>query len=144
MIWSLAFWKGAAERAIKTAAQVLAAVFVVGVPILDVDIAGAVGLVATAVVASLLTSILSADFVAGVPDAVALAIADNIRIAPGPMLPEFVDPMQRHIPASAGGPAQVKHDDSGAPYLADAEPESTQAARAAARAAKIARARGDA
>jgi hypothetical protein len=70
MIWSAKFWKGAGERAIKTAAQALAAVFVVGVPILDVDIRGGLALAATATVASLLTSILSADFTAGPPDAV--------------------------------------------------------------------------
>ena len=30
MLWTISFWKGAAERAIKTVAQTLAAVFVIG------------------------------------------------------------------------------------------------------------------
>lgn len=65
MIWTLDFWKGAGERAFKTLAQALLAVFVVGVPIFDVDVQGALAIAATAVVASLLTSVLNADFTAG-------------------------------------------------------------------------------
>jgi hypothetical protein len=70
MIWTRKFWQGAAERAIKTAAQSLAAVFVVGVPILGIDVVTALAIAATAVVASLLTSIGNADFTAGLPAAV--------------------------------------------------------------------------
>lgn len=133
MIWSLAFWKGAAERAIKTAAQVLAAVFVVGVPILDVDIVGALGLVATAVVASLLTSILSADFVAGVPDAVAEAVAANISS------------YQASLPSLSSPLPPVTRSDM-IDLVPPMEPGGELNPRAAARAAKIARlaaARGD-
>jgi hypothetical protein len=65
MIWTAAFWKGAGERAIKTAAQALLAVFVVGVSVFDIDPQAALAIAATAVVASLLTSIANADFVAG-------------------------------------------------------------------------------
>lgn len=65
MIWTLAFWKGATERAIKTLAQTLGAVFIVGVPIFDIDIRTALALAATATIASLLTSIGNAAFTAG-------------------------------------------------------------------------------
>ena len=66
MLWTKAFWKGAAERAIKTCAQSAVAFIVVGTTgLLALDwvtigsVAGAAGL------ASLLTSIGNADFVAG-------------------------------------------------------------------------------
>lgn len=65
MIWTKAFWKGAAERAIKTAAQSLTAVFVIGVPIFDLDVVGGLAIAGTATVASILTSIGNADFTAG-------------------------------------------------------------------------------
>jgi hypothetical protein len=65
MIWTASFWKGAGERAIKTFAQTLAAVAVVGVPVLELNFAEGVGLAATATLASLLTSIGNADFTAG-------------------------------------------------------------------------------
>lgn len=66
MIWTKDFWKGAAERAIKTFAQTLAAVFVVGTTgILDVDWAPALSIAGAAALASILTSIGNADFVAG-------------------------------------------------------------------------------
>lgn len=66
MIWTTAFWKGAAERAIKTAAQSLAAVFVVGTTsLLDVDWTVSLSVAGAAALASLLTSIGNADFVAG-------------------------------------------------------------------------------
>lgn len=67
MIFTLAFWKGAGERAIKTAAQALLAVFVVGVPIYELDIMAGLAIAATATVASLLTSIGNASFTAGEP-----------------------------------------------------------------------------
>ena len=65
MIWTKAFWKGTTERAIKTAAQVLASVFVIGVPIFDLDITAGLAIAGTATVASILTSIGNADFTAG-------------------------------------------------------------------------------
>lgn len=55
------FWKDAAERALKTFAQALLALFVVApqTPILGFDWPSALGLAATAVVISFLTSIVS-------------------------------------------------------------------------------------
>lgn len=66
MLWTLAFWKGAAERAVKTFAQTLAAYFVIGTTgLLDVDWLTALSVAGAAAVASLLTSVGNADFVAG-------------------------------------------------------------------------------
>lgn len=65
MIWTLDFWKGAGERAIKTFAQTLAAIAVVGVPVFDLDFEQGLGIAATAALASILTSIGNADFTAG-------------------------------------------------------------------------------
>ena len=66
MIWSAAFWRGAGERMIKTAAQALLAVIGVGaVGIMDVDWGGALSAAALAAVLSLITSIGNADFTAG-------------------------------------------------------------------------------
>lgn len=73
MIWSLAFWKGAGERAIKTFAQVLGAVITVNVgtdlvPSAGVDAInwlGALSITGVAVILSVLTSIGNADFTAG-------------------------------------------------------------------------------
>lgn len=66
MIWTKAFWKGAGERALKSFAQALL-VFVgaTGVGILDVDWGTALGVSAAFTLASVLTSILNADFTAG-------------------------------------------------------------------------------
>lgn len=69
MIFTLAFWKGAAERSIKTFAQVLAGYFVVGTTgLLSFDWVTALSIAGAATVASLLTSIGNADFVSGEPD----------------------------------------------------------------------------
>ena len=58
MIWSSAFWRGAAERAVKTFAQALVAVIGVGaVGLLDVDWLGALSSATLATVISLLTSV---------------------------------------------------------------------------------------
>lgn len=65
MIWTKEFWKGLGERAIKTAAQNVAAILVVGVPVFSIDWKAGLGLAATATLGSILTSIGSADFVAG-------------------------------------------------------------------------------
>jgi hypothetical protein len=66
MLWTSAFWKGASERAVKTFAQTLAAVFVVGTTgLLDVDWQASLSVAGAAALASLLTSIGNADFVAG-------------------------------------------------------------------------------
>lgn len=66
MIWTTAFWRGAAERAIKTFAQALVGIIGVGaVGLLDVDWWQALSAAALATLASLLTSIGNADFTAG-------------------------------------------------------------------------------
>lgn len=65
MIWTAAFWKGAGERAVKTFAQTLAAIAVIGVPVFELDFAQGLGLAGTAALASVLTSIGNADFTAG-------------------------------------------------------------------------------
>lgn len=56
------FWKDSAERAVKTFAQALLALFLVApqTPLLAFDWASALGLAGTAVVISFLTSIISA------------------------------------------------------------------------------------
>lgn len=51
------FWAGTAERAVKTAAQTLVALVTVGMTIWSVDWAQAIGVTATAVVLSVLTSL---------------------------------------------------------------------------------------
>ena len=68
-MFSRAFWKGAAERAVKTVAQTAVAYFVIGTTgILDIDWVALGSVAAAAGIASLLTSIGNADFVAGKPD----------------------------------------------------------------------------
>jgi hypothetical protein len=66
MIWTKQFWKGAAERAIKTFAQALGAILIVGTPIFEIDFGQGLGIAATATVLSLLTSIGNPEFTAGV------------------------------------------------------------------------------
>ena len=50
------FWSGLIDRAVKTFAQSLLAASAVGVGIFDIDWKGALGIAATAVLASVLTS----------------------------------------------------------------------------------------
>lgn len=54
------FWSGVCDRAIKTFAQSLLAAFAVGVGIFDIDWKGALSITATAVLASVLTSLADA------------------------------------------------------------------------------------
>lgn len=62
-MWTAGFWRGAVERAVKTAAQAGLAFFVVGeTGIADVDWATVGGVAAVAAVASVLTSLVSAPF----------------------------------------------------------------------------------
>lgn len=71
MMWTMNFWRQAAERAIKTAAQVALAFFVVGqTDLLSVDWLAVASGVGVAVIASLLTSIASLPF--GPPDSPSL------------------------------------------------------------------------
>ncbi|AKF27024.1 holin [[Brevibacterium] flavum] len=56
---SKTFWKDALERAIKTAAQAILAVFVAGVTILTIDWIDTLAIGATAALVSILTSIAS-------------------------------------------------------------------------------------
>jgi len=73
-MWTWTFWKQALERAIKTAAQVGAALLgVAGLGILDVDWKSVGSVIALAVVASLLTSIATSEVgQANSPSAVAV------------------------------------------------------------------------
>ena len=62
------FWRGAAERAIKTFAQALLGVLTGGASgLLDVDWVAALSVAALATVVSLLTSLATPDFTAGAP-----------------------------------------------------------------------------
>ncbi|MCK2200469.1 holin [Corynebacterium callunae] len=60
MLASKTFFYDLAERAIKTAAQALLAVFVAGVTIMSVDWVDALAITGTAALVSILTSIASA------------------------------------------------------------------------------------
>lgn len=53
------FWIDTLERAVKTFAQALLAVLVVGVPVWEIDWLGALGIALTATIMSVLTSIAS-------------------------------------------------------------------------------------
>lgn len=60
MMRSAKFWQDTAERALKTAAQSVLAVFVAGVTIMSVDWVGTLAIGATAALVSVLTSVASA------------------------------------------------------------------------------------
>ena len=63
MMWTLGFWKETVERAIKTAAEVALAFFVVGeTGMADVSWAAVGGVTAVAAIASVLASLTSAPF----------------------------------------------------------------------------------
>ena len=58
-MWTAAFWKDTAERAIKTAAQTAGSILIVGTPIWELDWATGLGITATATALSVVTSIAS-------------------------------------------------------------------------------------
>jgi hypothetical protein len=63
VIWTVGFWKGACERAVKTAAQTAVAFFVIGeTGVADVDWATVGGISLVAAIVSVLTSLASAPF----------------------------------------------------------------------------------
>lgn len=103
-MWTWTFWKQALERAIKTAAQVGAALLgVAGLGILDVDWKSVGSVVALAVVASLLTSVATSEMgQANSPSAVAVTPP-----APAPQ------------PAAAPAAAPVGGDDAAVPAPAE-------------------------
>lgn len=66
MIWTVNFWQGAGERAIRTFAQAAAAMLSAGaVGVMDVDWMTVLSVALLAALMSLFTSIGNADFVAG-------------------------------------------------------------------------------
>lgn len=66
MIWTIAFWKGLAERALKTFAATLAALIGGdGIGLVDVDWGSALGVAGLATLVSALIAIGNADFTAG-------------------------------------------------------------------------------
>lgn len=65
MIWTKAFWKGAAERAIKTFFQTLVALIGTAVVISDVDWVTVASGSVLATILSVATSIAQPEFVAG-------------------------------------------------------------------------------
>lgn len=58
-MWTTRFWRDAVERAVKTGAQALVALFVTGATILTINWADALAVAGTMMLASLLTSIVS-------------------------------------------------------------------------------------
>lgn len=75
------FWLDAAERAIKTFAQAVAAALLAGQLITDIDWKAALGLALTATAASIVTSIASAGV--GSPDSASLVVEDRRRLDAG-------------------------------------------------------------
>lgn len=66
MIWTIEFWRGAGERAIRTFAQAAAAMLAAGtVGVLDVDWIAVLSVALLAALMSGFTSVGNADFVAG-------------------------------------------------------------------------------
>lgn len=92
-MWTLTFWRQALERALKTGAQVAAALLgVAGLGILDVDWQSVGSVVALAVVASFVTSIATSEVgsAKGSPSAVSTEPDPRYR-AETPMRPGEFD-----------------------------------------------------
>ncbi len=85
MIWTLAFWKGAAERAIKTFAATLAALLSAsGIGLLEVDWGQALSVSGLATLVSFLIAVGNASFTAGgAPEVVAAPEAPLVEINTG-------------------------------------------------------------
>ena len=78
MIWTKAFWKGAAERGVKTFFQTsVATIGISAVVIQDVDFLVVASTAGLATILSLATSIGNADFVAGPPEAILEYVDDE-------------------------------------------------------------------
>jgi len=78
-MFTLAFWKAAAERAVKTFAQSLIAVGLTSATgILDVDWLGALSAAALAALLSLLSSVASANFGEAGPSVVGETLTENV------------------------------------------------------------------
>lgn len=58
-MWTLDFWKDTVERSVKTAAQTIVGLLVAGATILTIDWAQAAAVTGTAMLASVLTSLIS-------------------------------------------------------------------------------------
>lgn len=76
-MFTKAFWSGALERAVKTAAQTLAAALGVGTGLLHLDWVGALDVTAAATALSLLTSLATVTTVVATTPIVATAHLDS-------------------------------------------------------------------
>lgn len=100
-LWSKAFWKGAAERAVKTFAQAAVAVLTADVAgLLNVDYVQLASVAGLAALVSLLTSVSNHDFVAGKG-------AGVVPVAPAAPAPEAVVVPDGDGKYRAGSPAPV-------------------------------------
>lgn len=72
-MWTISFWKDSIERAVKTAAQTVVGLLVAGATILDIDWGQAAAVTATAMLASVLTSLIST----GVGDHASPSLVDD-------------------------------------------------------------------
>lgn len=95
--YSVPFWAGLGERALKTFAQSLAASLAVGTGLLDVDWLGALGIAGTATLLSVLTSIANPGFTEGKPDVETTVSTQVVELTPAQ-----VDEIKSQIGQSVG------------------------------------------
>lgn len=95
--YSVPFWAGLGERALKTFAQSLAASLAVGTGLLDVDWLGALGIAGTATLLSVLTSIANPGFTEGKPEVETTVTTQVVELTP-----EQVDEIKSQIGQSVG------------------------------------------